>query len=127
MKRIIILGLLASGLASQAGTVSESKAVRAIVGESAGDGEQVMLAVACAIRNRGTLHGVYGLNAKHNADEPAWVWQRARQAWLESGRRDVTNGATYFGSLSDVRKGTFTGHELVAVYGQGQHRTYFFR
>lgn len=106
--------------------------VRAIVGEAAGQPYAVKLAVACAIRNRCVPHGpglrgVYGLNAAHNATEPAKVWQEAARAWAESARRDVTGGADHFGNASDVRKGTFSGMRLVAVVGAGRDATYFFR
>ena len=45
--------------------IPDAQAVRAIVGEAAGESFEGKLAIACAIRNRGNLHGVYGLNATH--------------------------------------------------------------
>lgn len=104
-----------------------STCIKAIVGEAAGDGYNVQLGVACALRNRGTLRGVYGVNARHNATEPAWVWKAAARAWDESARRDVTKGANHFGNADDVRKGTFKGMTLTVVLGEGKHTTYFFK
>ena len=40
---------------------------------------------------------------------------------------DPTRGATHFGNLSDVRKGTFTGLQLTCIVGAGRDATYFFR
>lgn len=74
--------------------IDDKLAVRAIVGESSNQGTNGMLAVACAIRNRGTLDGVMGLKAAHVRHEPKWVWARARRAWAESLKRDITGGAT---------------------------------
>ena len=41
----------------------DTRAIKAIIGEAENQDSQGMLAVACAIRNRGTLKGVYGENA----------------------------------------------------------------
>ena len=78
--------------------VDESQAIRAIIGEASGEGYNGMLAVACAIKNRGTLKGVYGVKAKHVDKEPKWVWDLARKAWKESASKDITNGATHWES-----------------------------
>ncbi len=131
MKKTSLLaaGLLGLALPVQAVTPAFTPAnvVKAIVGEAAGDGYAVQVAVACAIRNRGSLKGVYGVNAKHNATEPAWVWRQADRAWTESGQHDVTRGATHFGNADDVHKGTFRGLKLTVVVGEGTHKTYFFK
>ena len=79
--------------------ISDSMAIRAIIGEAGHQGERGMLAVACAIRNRGTLKGVYGVKAKHVDKEPAYVWTMARKAWADSAVKDITNGAQFWGSV----------------------------
>lgn len=48
---------------SHAESYTDEQAVKAIIGEAENQGSQGMLAVACAIRNRGTLQGVYGFKA----------------------------------------------------------------
>jgi hypothetical protein len=127
MKKILLLtGIVLLAAHTYAG-IPDTQAHRAIVGEAAGDGYPVQLGVACAIRNRGHLRGVYGVNAAHNASEPGWVWQAAARAWRESARHDITGGATHFGSISDVRKGTFKGLTLTVVLGTHTHATYFFK
>ncbi len=104
MKKIIILimSLLLAGcdvvLANEI-RINEYQAVRAIIGEALPN-YQAMYAIACAIRNRGTLKGVYGLNAKHVKEATGNQFQLASKAWAESETGiDVTNGATHW--LSD--------------------------
>lgn len=80
--------------------VLESKAIRAVIGEASNQGYQGMLAVACGIRNRGTLKGVYGLNAKHVDSEPGWVWEMALKAWKSSETIDIVKGADHWENLA---------------------------
>ena len=80
--------------------VPDDLAIRAIIGEAANQGENGMLAVACALRNRGTLKGVYGVNAKHIDRQPSWVWERARRAWEKSSQVDITKGADHWHNVN---------------------------
>lgn len=83
-----------------------SQAVRAIVGEAANQGAECMSYVAHAIRNRGTLKGVYGLTARHNDTEPTWVWEQAQLAWDNSDNEpDPTDGANGFRTGNEVPHG----------------------
>ena len=77
----------------------DQEAIRAIIGESSNQGKIGMLKVASAIRNRGTLKGVYGLKAKHVDKEPQWVWDMAREAWQVSLYKDYSNGATHWENI----------------------------
>lgn len=80
---------------AQAEWLSESRAVRCLLGEASGEGYSGMYAVACAIRNRGTFKGVFGENAKHVDKESDETIQLAFKAWSESEQgEDVTKGAT---------------------------------
>ena len=124
-QRLLALLLLLAGPASAA--IPPELAARAIVGEAAGAPYTVKLGVACAIRNRNTLRGVYGVTAKHNATEPPRVWREAARAWSESAGRDITGGADHFGNARDVARGTFRGLTLTVILGDGKNRTYFFR
>ena len=114
-------------------SISAADAADAIVGEAAGQPYLVKLGIAEAVHNRGTLKGVYGFHAAHNATEPAWVWRDARRAWTQSagtiGRPDsgIVHGATHFGNSSDVQKGTFAGMKLTAILGTGNDATYFYK
>lgn len=79
--------------------IEAAPAIRAIIGEASDQGYTGMLAVACAIRNRGTLKGVYGLHAQHVNTEPQWVFDLAKKAWLQSESLDITSGATHWENI----------------------------
>ena len=75
------------------------KEVYCVIGESEDQGYIGMLAVSEAIRNRGTLKGVYGCTAnrvvKHLYSEE--TLRIATQAWRDSrGSGDCTHGATHW-------------------------------
>jgi hypothetical protein len=80
--------------------IPEDRAVKAIIGEAASEGYDGMLAVAAAIRNRGTLRGVYGERAPHVVREPRRIWDLARKAWRESAGVDPTGGADHWESIN---------------------------
>lgn len=97
--RYIIAFLLGVIVASIIYTSRVQPQLRAIVGEASGEGYQGMLAVACALKNRGSLEGVYGVNAPHLNSEPPWVWKMARKAYFVSLTGiDITDGATHWES-----------------------------
>lgn len=80
------------------------EAVHAILGEARGEDLAVQYAIACAIRNRGTLDGVFGATADVS-DAGNREEFRAIQAWAQSASGpDVTNGATDFMTLDDMIK-----------------------
>lgn len=84
--------------------IDESSAVNAIIGEAQGEGYRGMYAVACAIRNRGTLNGVYGGNSLHN-NVSGQIMQQAMKAWYESAvGEDVTHGADHWDSVERFGK-----------------------
>lgn len=120
---LVVVMWIVSGCEAFAGQIREEDAVRAIVGEAAGECGRKraechgMLAVAHAIRNRGTLVGVYGLGASHSKTEPAWVWKKARRAWAQASRQrshDLTNGATHWES-TDFKRPTWSRDMIVTV------------
>lgn len=100
--------------AASAAEISERDAVRAIVGEAANQGADGMAAVASAIRNRGSLKGVYGLHAKHVDRQPAWVFAQARKAWAESAKKDYANGASHWES-TDFKRPAWSKNMQVAL------------
>lgn len=102
-KQLIIIGLMLSSMAakSEAVRVPHDRAVRAIVGEACSEPWEVQVRVASAIRNRGTLKGVYGLNARHVSKQPNRVFRLASAAWDASAKRDYAAGCTMFGSVED--------------------------
>jgi hypothetical protein len=80
--------------------INDKQATLAIIGEAEDQGYVGMLAVACTLRNRGTLKGVFGLSSprvrKHLYSNE--IYQMAKMAWEESAKLDVTHGATHFES-----------------------------
>lgn len=77
-----------------AAVMSQSDPIKVIVGESANQGFKGMVAVGEVIRNRGSLKGMYGLNAKHH--EKLLIWVEASIAWPTSYFTDFVKGATQF-------------------------------
>lgn len=99
------------------------KAILALYGETCGQPLAVKVATACAERNRiakqhGSLRGICGryspllkrpLDARQLAE--------CRAAWQASAKRDVTNGATHWGTPEDIATGVFTGLKQTAKVG----------
>lgn len=81
--------------------ITQIKAIQAIVGEAENQGYKGMLAVACALRNRGTLKGVYGYRnvQKRWTKLSSKIKQIAEIAWVNSDKNDVTNGATHWENI----------------------------
>lgn len=104
MKKTILFLVLALSCRSAFAEIPSSLAVRAIIGEASGEGYQGMLAVAEAIRNRGHLKGVYGLEAAHISKEGPEVWKAAKRAWAASERSNTVHGASVWGNAADVKK-----------------------
>ena len=94
--RLIFPIIIMAILQAPAQAYTEKQAIKAIIGEAENQGKEGMLAVACAIRNRGTLKGVYGLNAPRvrNHLYTARIYAQAAQAWADSAQTDITHGAT---------------------------------
>ena len=90
---------------------SEQDIINSIVGEEANN-YQGMVAIACAIRNRmhhpyyknNILSGVFGRTAKHLKHETPETFEKAKQAWIESGKHDITGGAYLWGYGPDLAK-----------------------
>lgn len=84
-----------------AAEIPKEKAILAIIGEAENQGFKGMLAVACAIRNKGNLHGVYGSISKrvvkHKYSDT--TYSLAVMAWDESARRDITHGANHWENI----------------------------
>lgn len=89
------------GKYAHAEDISTYDAVHAIIGEAENQNYKGMLAVACVIRNRGTLKGVYGLRAKRVRyslfNEESLI--DAKLAWEESAKHDITHGATHWENI----------------------------
>ena len=119
---IFALMFLLCGIMAGAQEIDPVLAVRAIIGEASNQGARGMLAVACGIRNRGHLRGVYGVRARHIDREPQYVWDIARRAWAKSARVDIVSGATHWESTDfDV---PYWARDMVEVARVGKHIFY---
>ena len=116
MKTLLaIFGLTFASLAHAA--ISTEQAVAAIIGEAGNQSYTTQVAVACAIRNRGTLTGVYGLNNPVVQKATAKVRAKALRAWLASGRKDIVKGCRFFGCPADAPKLIAFGLHAVCMSG----------
>lgn len=97
--------------------IPDNQAILAIIGESSNQGYFGMRLVACAIRHRGTLKGVYGV--KHIPRINNEVARDAYIAWYNSlGGPDVCLGADSWYSKEDLAKyGTPINKVFVFQYG----------
>jgi hypothetical protein len=107
---------------ARAETIPENLAIRAIIGEASNQGYQGMLAVACGIRNRGTLQGIYGLRAKHIDKEPIWVWDMAQKAWKESEHNRI-HPATHWENIKAFGR-PYWVKDMILVYQYKDHNFY---
>ena len=99
--------------------------VLAIIGEAENQGFRGMLAVAGAIRNRGTLKGVYGTRSKRvkNTLYSEKTYRIAQQAWLDSAEIDITEGATMWENVVDFGK-PYWADSLTKTVVIGSHQFY---
>lgn len=85
------------------GVYTDKDYVNAIIGEASNQTEKTMICVAQALRNRGTLKGVYGINARHIRNESELTWNKAWIAWdLSSRKPDTIRGYKNFGTWHDL-------------------------
>ncbi len=103
-----------------AAPITEQQAVQAILGEARGESDHGMLAVACAIRNRNSLRGVYGFSAKFTVT-PA-LRDRAVAAWRFSAGCDIVGNADHWES-TDFKKPKWAA-AMVQTVTVGKHVFY---
>lgn len=105
-------------------TFSDEDAILSIIGEAENQGADGMRAVASAIRNRGTLKGVYGLNAPRVKSKKysKEIYAQAKKAWEESAKNDYVKGATHWEGT--VFKKPYWVDSMDEVMTVGQQRFY---
>lgn len=96
---------------------NDDNCINALVGEYAREDAYGMNLMAHAIRNRGTLKGVYGFNAPHTRTKNKFIWEMASLAWFESEKEaDPLDGATEWRSVKDlIKKGNPKGFTLTRI------------
>lgn len=131
MNKGIVLGLLMvlSASSAFAEPVDYDRAIHALIGEAGGQGEDELQAHACALRNRGSLRGVYGVHADiRNRGQKAR--HRAVIAWNRAcGGLDTVNGATHWLSDYDLAhsRPALIAWRHKAVYRVKVGSTWFYR
>lgn len=106
------------GCMAYASGISQNRAVKAIIGEAENQGVVGMYAVACAIRNRGTLKGVYGLNAVRVREHKysTGVYMMAQRQWARSAwDRDITGGANHWQGVHERASWTSRCKQTVVI------------
>lgn len=92
-----------------------NKVIHAVVMESSAEPYQAQVAICAVIRNRGSLHGVYGANAKRH--ESKKVYAQVTKAWIESATNDPTHGCDMFGGIIDDKYFKMIGLKPVMTIG----------
>jgi hypothetical protein len=111
MKQIVVILFILLVVNSTAHAYTHDQMIKAIIGEAEGESQRGKDAVACAIINRGSLKGVYGLHA-YRVTHHLYSKKTVRAAELADERAvsdtsycsDLIGGATGWGSASDVVK-----------------------
>ena len=105
--------------------IPDEKAIMCVIGEAEGEGYEGMLAVAEAIRNQGTLQGVYGCNAPRikKGMYSNKIFNMARAVWISSaGHGDITKGATHWEGTSF--KTPYWAKDMIVTATIGRQRFY---
>jgi hypothetical protein len=84
--------------------ITDSNAIRTIVGEAGNQGKNGMIAVGNVIRTRKNLKGFYGFKNPIADKQPKWVWIMAEKAWAESKTNNLVKGATHFENVKAFGK-----------------------
>jgi len=119
MKTLILLILLSQTAHAE---INRSDAIQAIVGEAADQPYIGQVALAEAIRNRGTLQGVYGFN-RDTSKETGATFQRAARAWEESKETNLLDGRDHWENV-EVFGLPYWADETMSAIKIGDH-TFF--
>lgn len=121
---IIMFMLVASATTATATEINKERFINAIIGEAEGGGLEGMRCVASAIRNRGTLKGVYGENSKRvkNRLYSSRTFVLAVQAYEESRLKDYSFGADHWEGVSF--KTPYWAKDMVVTTVCGGNRFY---
>lgn len=122
---LLSLPLILTSCSTPSMAYTDEQAIRTIIGEAENQGYEGMLAVACAIRNRGTLKGVYGLNNPRVVKDlySNKVMWNARKAWFASYEHDITNGAKFWENTTDFGYPYWVKH-MVKTFQYKAHTFY---
>lgn len=123
---IILLIHFLTGKAFSSEPINDNNAIMAIIGEAENQGYEGMYAVACAIRNRGTLKGVYGYKAPRVVKKlySKKIAEQAERAWYESQYgQDVTLGSDHWENVTAFGK-PYWADSMEKTVKIGDHQFY---
>lgn len=124
---MLLIGIFVTASVVHAEDIKDKDAIMSIIGEAEGEPEQGRLAIACAIRNRGTLDGVYGRKAprvvKHLYNDKSL--KSATENWQKSANptvcQEIIAGADHWGSTKVdsawIKKMQKSGYKHTATIG----------
>lgn len=121
----LIAILCVCGVSAYADEIDSNQVALCIIGEAEDQGYDGMYAVAHAIRNRGTLKGVYGCKASRvvMGKYDNSTYKLAKKAWKESEHgEDPTKGATHWESIDF--KTPYWAKEMKEVAQIKKHKFY---
>jgi len=126
----LMICLAASCQQAWADEIPEDIAIQCILGEARGEyaehGYPAFIAIADALRNRGTVVGVYGCKVDMGKERQFLAnkgyYRAARQAWLESKTANVVKGASHWESTDF--KTPYWAKDMVVTYQVGKHKFY---
>lgn len=128
--RVLLIGALFSmvGSVAHAEQIPSALAERAILGEALPNYE-AMHDIASAIRNRGTLKGVYGVRSKNWDKAGPKLRTLASKAWASSATLDSVNGANHWLSQYDLEhcKPSLTAFRFSMVETVHRNKTHFYK
>lgn len=125
---VMALGLVLEGC-SVASEIPRDQAVKAIIGEAENQGFQGMLDVACGIKARNTLKGVYGLRSRRvrNHKYSSATLNQANLAWSlavnDSHNCEFLGGATHWENIGAFGKPKWA-NSMVETYRYRDHVFY---
>lgn len=118
---------------ASADTISRERAINAIIGEAEDQGQMGMNLIACAIRNRGTLEGVYGEKSKRVTKKmyPEEIYDMAAAAWDLSAPSDkygfipcaMLHGATHWENIKAFGR-PYWIKDMIVTHRYGDHVFY---
>lgn len=136
LKAGLVIGILVGAVAFFSGCCAASQiprdqAIKAIIGEAENQGFHGMLAVACGIRNRNTLQGVYGLKAARvrNHQYNSTTLNQANLAWSLASNSDIKDncdflgGATHWDNINAFGKPNWA-NSMIETYRYRDHVFY---
>jgi hypothetical protein len=100
--KAVVLAVIVMAGACGVAMAAPAPEVLCVIGEAENQGYSGMLAVSEAIRNRGTLKGVYGCKALRvvGKEYTKDTFNQAQRAWEDSaGIGDITHGATHWENI----------------------------